>query len=586
MKKPEDEKTASKSKAAKADKAGETAHDATKGAQAGKAGETASDATKGAQVHKAGETASDVTKGAQAGKAGETASDATKGAQAGKAAETASDVTKKPAAKPGAIKSSDVGSGDGSSAAATGGTVAPAESSLVGDPAKGRSAAKAKSPSQADAEGGGSSGGADKDMSGNGKEKRAEPGPKGPLKDVPPEAILRDTPASTPAPTQNVTVQKTGFWPVAFGGVVAAGIGAAATLWALPQLPAGWLGEEVAQEVEAAPQVDADAIRADAVAAAEAAAREQVEALRADATAAAEAAAGEQVEALRADATAAAEAAAREQVEALRAELAEAAATRPASEVPDDPAAGADDGADQTATLIAGLQARLEEQAARIEELAARPVPDPDAAERMQSLADQAAALEQQIQSAAEAARAQLTAAQEEAEKMQDAAAESTRRAEAVAAIASLQAALDRGVTPDEMRQTLADAGVEAPDALTREVPSLDRLQATFGDASRAALRATLREDSSSGGSNVLANFLRAQTGARSVAPREGDDPDAVLSRANAEVEAGRITAALDEIAALSDTARSAPAMAEWLEGATAYRDAHDALSDLSANSN
>lgn len=84
----------------------------------------------------------------------------------------------------------------------------------------------------------------------------------------------------------------------------------------------------------------------------------------------------------------------------------------------------------------------------------------------------------------------------------------------------------------------------------------------------------------------MLTNFLRAQTGIRSVAPREGDDPDAVLSRANAEVEAGQIGAALDEIQALPDAAKSAPSMADWIAGATAYRDAQSALSDLSANSN
>ena len=277
-------------------------------------------------------------------------------------------------------------------------------------------------------------------------------------------------------------------------------------------------------------------------------------------------------------------AAAQEEVAALRSELADAEAAAPQED--GDAGADASETAARAAAQIQALQEQLEQQSTRIEELAARPTIDPETAQNMQALAERAGALEQQIQSAAETAQTDIAAAQQEAQKLQEAAEDSPRRAEAVAAISALQAALDRGVTPDQARQTLQDAGIDTPDALTREVPSLDSLQAGFGDAARAALRASLREDSTTGGGNPLTNFLRAQTGARSVAPREGDDADAVLSRANAEVEAGRIGAALDQMKALSEAARTAPAMADWMAGANAYRDAQSALSDLSANSN
>lgn len=449
---------------------------------------------------------------------------------------TAPESGKKPAAEPGTLTSTDTGPGDGTPAAAGGGHVEPAESTLVGDGHEGHPAASPK-PGASEAA----------------KTDSADMAEAGTDKVDPDEAAPRETPALVPAPTQQVTVKKTGFWPVALGGVVAAGIGAAATIWALPHLPAAWLPEQPAPEAAAA--IDADAIRADSVSAAEAAARAEVEGLRSE-------------------------------VDALRTELAEATrATAPTTTPEAAPvAAPADDGS-ATAERLAALQARLDEQAGRLDELAARPVLDPEMAQRVQSLADQAGALEQQIQSAAETAQTQISAAQVEAQKLQEAAADSTRRAEAVAAIAALQSALDRGVTPDEARQTLEDAGLDAPEALAREVPSLERLQAGFSEAARAALRAALREESASGG-NVLTNFLRAQTGARSVDPREGGDPDAILSRAGAEVEAGRIGAALDEMAALPEPARAAPAMADWLAGASAYRDAQSALSDLSANSN
>ncbi|MFN4102673.1 MAG: hypothetical protein ACK4GT_23170, partial [Pararhodobacter sp.] len=66
----------------------------------------------------------------------------------------------------------------------------------------------------------------------------------------------------------------------------------------------------------------------------------------------------------------------------------------------------------------------------------------------------------------------------------------------------------------------------------------------------------------------------------------EGDDPDAILSRADAQVEAGQIAPALDELAALPEAARTAPAMAAWLAGAEAYASAQAALSDLSSDQN
>ena len=421
---------------------------------------------------------------------------------------------KKDAATPGVIAQADIGAGDGRAASAQGGEMKPVESTLLGDKT-GQHPPAARKPDAA--------------------------GSDDPPKAAMPEPAPCDIPVQTPAPApaQKVVVKKTGFWPVFLGGVVAAGLGSAATIWALPHLPADWLPEQaVPQPVAAAPEVDVAAIRSDAVAAAQAAAAEQVDALRSELAAA--------------------------QPEA-------AAADTPAGPTPED---------------LAAMRQQIEAQAAQIQELTARPQIDPDMAARVQALAAEADTLEQQLQTAAQAAQAQINAAQAEAQQLQEAAAESTRRAEAVAAVAALQSALDRGVTPEEARQTLEGAGLEAPEALTRDVPSLDSLQASFPEAARGALRASLRGDSAAGNGNLLTNFLRAQTGARSVEAREGSDPDAILSRADEAVQAGRIADAVTEIEALSDNARAAPAMAEWLAGAVSYRDAQAALSDLSAPSN
>ncbi|MTD99861.1 hypothetical protein GIY56_06155 [Paracoccus sp. YIM 132242] len=438
--------------------------------------------------------------------------------------ETSRDTTplmlKKEAAEPGIIAQTDIGAGDGSAAAATGAEIRPVESTLLGD------GTDQHPPAARKPETGGIEAPAEADKA------EAVKAADTPIH----AATLAARPdAQVTPPAQKVTVKKTGFWPVVLGGVVAAGLGSAATIWALPHLPAGWLPPQPAAQPAEAPQVDVAAIRSEAVSAARAATAEQID--------------------------------------ALRAELAAA---------PDQPEAPAGPSAED----LAALRQQIDQQAAQIGELSARPQIAPELAARVQTLADQADTLEQQLQTAAQAAQAQINAAQAEAQQLQEAAAETTRRAEAVAAIAALQTALDRGVTPDQARQTLEGAGIETPEALTREVPSLDSLQASFPEAARAALRASLQQDSAAGNGSLFGNFIRAQTGARSVEPREGTDPDAVLSRADAAVQEGRIADALTEVEALPDDARAAPAMAEWLTGATTYRDAQAALSDLSAPSN
>ena len=82
-----------------------------------------------------------------------------------------------------------------------------------------------------------------------------------------------------------------------------------------------------------------------------------------------------------------------------------------------------------------------------------------------------------------------------------------------------------------------------------------------FPTAARAGLEAALRADMGSSWTERATNFLRAQTGARSLDPREGDDPDAILSRAEAAVSAGDLATALTEIAALPEPAQTAMAL-------------------------
>ena len=104
-------------------------------------------------------------------------------------------------------------------------------------------------------------------------------------------------------------------------------------------------------------------------------------------------------------------------------------------------------------------------------------------------------------------------------------------------------------------------------------------MQASFADAARAGLGASLGAGDTGG--SALGNFLRAQTGARSVEPREGGDPDAVLSRADAAVARGDIAAALAEIDVLPEPGRAA--MKGWTDQARAWQAASGAVAGLTA---
>lgn len=458
---------------------------------------------------------------------------------------------RKQAAKPGVIAQTDTGAGSGKAAAARGGQISPVDSSLVGGGDAGRPAAAPK------------------------EAPKNEAPKKDPAKQLPeqasrmpktekPSAVTDqagkkadDAAPAAPAPVQNVTVQKTGFWPSLFGGVIAAGLGAGAMFyWSAPQTP----------------QIDPAQIEARAVSAAEAAARQ----LAPEGLAALQsglAALEDRLNALPAGGGEDGQAATMAGLSALQEQGARIATL--------------EQGLDSAAQGIAQLQVALNRQASLIEGLgsAGGGGLSADGEAQLQALTAQAAALRDDIRASAEQAQAQIAAAQSEAARLQEAAQDSTKRAQAIAAVAALQAALDRGITAGDAREALAGAGIEAPEALQQNVPSLAQLQAGFGEASRSALRAALRENSAQGG-NIVTNFLRAQTGARSLAPREGDDTDAVLSRANAHVEAGDIAAALTEMSALPQVAAVAPVMAGWLASAGAYRDAHAALDDLSAATN
>ncbi len=244
---------------------------------------------------------------------------------------------------------------------------------------------------------------------------------------------------------------------------------------------------------------------------------------------------------------------------------------------------------DAQAQEIARLGAALEALDKRVAALENRPqAPTPPVA------GDGAgqAALERELQAMRESVQAEiarLKASQEAAAREQAAARQAAenaaRAAAAIVPLAQLRAAVDSGQPFDEQVQALAEAGVTVPDALVSHaatgVPTLQALRDAFPDAARAALREATRAQLEAGDTNPITAFLRTQLGARSLEPRQGDDPDAVLSRAEAALRAGDLDAALAQLDDLPQAGKDQ--MAQWVADAQARRDVVAALAALSA---
>jgi hypothetical protein len=256
---------------------------------------------------------------------------------------------------------------------------------------------------------------------------------------------------------------------------------------------------------------------------------------------------------------------------------------------------------------IAALGTRLDETASameglvgRVSTLEERPIFSGDVSADAAAAAEAIAAMEQQMQAQAEEAariaaeaeaaqaeaQAAMAAAEAEAEAARAAAeaeaaeaiaaaeaeaASAAATAEAEAAMAELRLAVARG---EPFAEALAPitALTDVPEALSAAaetgVPSLAALQDAFPAAARAALPVALREAAGDGAMDRVAAFLQGQVGGRAIEPREGDDPDAVLSRAQAAVSSGDLETALTEIAALPEGAQAE--MAGWTADAEA----------------
>ena len=135
------------------------------------------------------------------------------------------------------------------------------------------------------------------------------------------------------------------------------------------------------------------------------------------------------------------------------------------------------------------------------------------------------------------------------------------------AALTKVEASMLDGAPFVEPLTLLVNAGLTVPTVLSENaesgVPTLTALSQAFDEPARAALEQSLRGNMGSTWTDRVGSFLRSQTGARSLTPQEGNDPDAVLSRASAAVVGGDLQTALTEIATLPEAAQTA--LADWV---------------------
>ena len=185
------------------------------------------------------------------------------------------------------------------------------------------------------------------------------------------------------------------------------------------------------------------------------------------------------------------------------------------------------------------------------------------------------------VRQAAAAIDDKVKAAEAQFAALQDAASAATRSN----ALHEIAAALDSGAP---FSAALAELGsADLPKSLTDTaqsgVPSLQSLRASFPDAARAALGAALKANMGSSWTDRVSAFLRNESGARSLTPRDGADPDAVLSRAEAALAAGDLAKTLTELSALPPEGQAA--MASWQADCTKRVNAQTDVAALLATS-
>ena len=225
------------------------------------------------------------------------------------------------------------------------------------------------------------------------------------------------------------------------------------------------------------------------------------------------------------------------------------------------------------------VQEQLISLGQRIETLEKRPIVGESASD------DAVAAYERDVQALRdqlEGQRAEIEAILSDAQTRSIEAETNSKFARATTALNAISRAIDTGAEFTAPLAELNDLNISVPAALSEQATGADTieaLKANFTEPARLALDASLQTGMDDGSVSRVGGFLRRQLGMRSLTPREGDDANAVLSRAEFALSEGNVADALSELTALPESGQTL--MVEWVAQATTYEGVTRALSEL-----
>ena len=193
-------------------------------------------------------------------------------------------------------------------------------------------------------------------------------------------------------------------------------------------------------------------------------------------------------------------------------------------------------------------------------------------------------ALAQKINEVASTTDQQISAANEKVQTLAENAKTGAKQIDLAVARTRLRAAVEGGKTfAAELQDISALKDVIVPEILNQSaakgVASMTSLRSTFPQAARKALKASLKPTADASFSERVWAFLKNQIGARSLDEKAGDDPDAILSRAEAELGRDNLPKAIALVLTLPEAGIAA--MNDWLTAANMRVNVETALADF-----
>ena len=209
-----------------------------------------------------------------------------------------------------------------------------------------------------------------------------------------------------------------------------------------------------------------------------------------------------------------------------------------------------------------------------------RPLKGVGSANVSQSYERELTQLRAEIAAVANKAAYESAQAQAKATRLEFAGQTTSQENVAASALIGIEEAISKGIGYSALLEELrVGLGRNLPEALSKNaqlgVVSLNMLQDQFPKLARVSLQAARTEGNGTG----FGAFLRAQLGFRSLFPREGTSPDAILSRAEASVAVGNLQVALIELIDLHKSGQLV--LQDWSERARARLSVLNALSEL-----